>query len=273
MVKSFIFAASETNRMFNLLPPVQVIGYLPQKKDMVKRSFQSCNFSFILEGEGEYILNGRHYEVKAPCMLIQWPDEPMNYGPHESWKELFFIYSSDTFPIWQQAKILDPDNPVRRMYNAQSIIEKIGELQKSFTDNNSSGDSLDLLCYNMILDTWVQERTRQIDKTLIPQIRRKLEKSLGRDIDCRELAKDFNMSLSTLRRYWSKYCGSETFMQYRNSYFLQQSSHYLLETDMEIKEIAEKMNFQDQFYFSKKFHLLSGMPPVAYRKKYAPPEK
>ena len=34
-----------------------------------------------------------------------------------------------------------------------------------------------------------------------------------------------------------------------------------------IKEIAEKLKFQDPFYFSRKFHELSGTPPLEFRKR------
>ena len=267
MLKPFTFSATQIQRMFKLLPAIQTIGFIPQKKDFIREKFNSCNFSFILEGKGVYILNGKEYEVKSPCMLIQWPNEPMYYGPDDSWSEMFFIYGSDTFSSWQQARLLEPSNPVRHMYNFGNVRQKVMELQQLLTDDFRDGDRLDLLCYSLILETWLTEHKCMLGKTLIPQIRQRLEESLGEDIDCVALAKEFNMSVSTLRRYYRKYCGNETFMQYRNNFFLRQSCPLLLDTDLTVKEIAEKLKFQDPFYFSRKFHELSGTPPLEFRKR------
>lgn len=259
------------NRMFRLLPQISTVGFLPEKKVLVNHMFQSCNFSFILRGCGEYFLKGKHYEVKAPCMLIQMPGEPMFYQPAESWSEMFFIYPAETYPIWNKAGLLDPENPVREMKNANLVMAQAESLQKMLTQPNWNGDRLDLLCYSLILETWEEDRSKSLEHTMIPAIRKRIEATIGQDIDCNELAREFHMSLSSLRRYWTKYHGNESFMEYRNSCFLRQACRYLTETAFSIKEIAEKLNFSDQFYFSRKFHQLSGIPPVEYRKKYRNP--
>lgn len=107
-----------------------------------------------------------------------------------------------------------------------------------------------------------------LENTCIPALRKKIMESMGEDIKAEALAKEFGMSLSSLRRYWKRYHGNETFMMYRNRHFLHESSRLLVETKLTIKEIAERLNFADAFYFSKKFRQLSGLSPVEYRKKY-----
>ena len=271
MFKEATFHTLSAKRMFHLLPQVSTVGFLPEKEELINHSFQSCNFSFILQGKGEYRLKGKCYEVKAPCMLIQMPGEVMHYQPDPAWSEMFFIYPAETYPIWSEAGLLDPENPVREMKNANLVLGQAEALQKMLMLPNWNGDRLDLFCYSLILETWEDDRSQTLEHTIIPSIRQRLEQSLGVDIDCQELAREFNMSLSSLRRYWAKYHGRESFMDYRNAYFLRLACRYLTETDFSIKEIAGKLNFADQFYFSRKFHQLMGIPPMQYRKKYRNP--
>lgn len=271
MFKQATFHTLSANRMFRLLPQVSTVGFLPEKNVLINHVFQSCNFSFILHGNGEYRLKGKRYKVKAPCMLIQMPGEPMYYQPDTTWSEMFFIYPAETYPIWSKAGLLDPENPVREMKNANLVMGQAETLQKMLMLPNWNGDRLDLLCYSLILETWEEDRSQTLEHTIIPTIRQRIEHSLGADIDCNELAREFNMSLSSLRRYWAKYHGNESFMDYRNAYFIRQACRYLTETDFSIKEISEKLNFSDQFYFSRKFHQLMGISPMQYRKQYRNP--
>lgn len=252
-----------------MLPHVAYIGFIPEKRERVERIFDSCNISFILKGTGDYFFRGKRYKVEAPCMLIQWPGEPMNYGPESSWIEMYFIYPEDTFTTWKKTGLFTPDNPVRKMYNPAKVIERALELYHQLQHPPWSGDRIDSLCYDLVLETWLNEQKTIIENTHIPEIRKRIEESIGGDIDCNALAKEFNMSLSSLRRYWHKYHGEETFAEYRNYCFLQKSCRLLSETDLAVKEIAVKMNFADPFYFSRKFTQLAGMTPVEYRKKYS----
>ena len=268
MFKEFTILTREAQRNFSLLPPIRTVGFLPNKKERIVRTFDTCNFSFILQGEGEYLFRGKRYEVKAPCMLIQWPDEPMSYGADAAWTEMYFIYPGETFPIWQNAGLLSPSDPVRKMFNVNRVIDRALSLYDLLHQPGWNGDRVDSLCYDLLLETWLEEQSQRLENTFIPAIRKKIEDSIGTDMDCRALAKEFNMSLSTFRRYWKRYHGDKTFMDYRNDYFLMKSCRLLAETDLAVKEIADQLHFADPFYFSRKFTLLCGMTPIMYRKKY-----
>ena len=55
--------------------------------------------------------------------------------------------------------------------------------------------------------------------------------------------------------------------KYFNHLKVQKACQYLLFTDLRIKEIADKLGIEDQYYFSRMFAKLMGMSPVAYRTK------
>ena len=59
-------------------------------------------------------------------------------------------------------------------------------------------------------------------------------------------------------------------MEYYNKLKIEKAKQLLLETEMSIREISEKLSFDTPNYFSKTFKRLCGVTPSAY-KKYACP--
>lgn len=258
---------SPLSREISLLPPVASIGFLPAKRERIRQTFDSCNFSFIMQGRGDYVLRGKRWSVEAPCLLIQWPGEPMDYGPESEWSELYFIYPPDSFGLLRASGLMTPEIPVREMRNIGSIGEKAAVLQRELEGEELSADRIDLLCYDLLLETRLKSRESILEHSRIPEIRSRLERSPGRDIDCAALAAEFGMSLSSLRRYWRRYHGEESFSDYRNSCFLRKSCRLLVETNLRVKEIALELEFSDPFYFSRKFRHLAGISPLEYRRR------
>ena len=255
-------------REFSLLPRIGLIGFLPAKRDRIRQTFESCNFSFILKGGGDYLFRGKRFAVEAPCMLIQWPGEPMDYGPSGEWSELYFIYPPESFALLTASGLMKTGAPVRTMSNFGRIQEKADRLRQELNGENLNADRIDLLCYELLLESWVKSGEDQLNRSRIPEIRRRLERHPGQEIDCAALAAEFSMSLSSLRRYWRQYHGPESFSAYRNGCFLRKSCRLLVETRLQIKEIAAELEFSDPFYFSRKFHQLAGVSPQEYRRKY-----
>lgn len=258
---------SPLSREISLLPPVASIGFLPAKRERIRQTFDSCNFSFIMQGRGDYVLRGKRWSVEAPCLLIQWPGEPMDYGPESEWAELYFIYPPDSFGLLRASGLMTPEISVREMRNIGSIGEKAAVLQRELEGEELSADRIDLLCYDLLLETRLKSRESILEHSRIPEIRSRLERSPGRDIDCAALAAEFGMSLSSLRRYWRRYHGEESFSDYRNSCFLRKSCRLLVETNLRVKEIALELEFSDPFYFSRKFRHLAGISPLEYRRR------
>ena len=254
-------------REIALLPRIASIGFLPAKRDRIRQTFDSCNFSFIMQGRGDYLLRGKRWPVEAPCLLIQWPGEPMDYGPEPEWSELYFIYPPETFELLCASGLMTPEIPVREMRNIGTIGEKADLLRKELDREEISADRIDLLCYDLLLETRLKSEENILTHSRIPEIRRRLERNPGHDIDCAALASEFGMSLSSLRRYWRRYHGEESFSDYRNSCFLRKSCRLLVETNLRVKEIAVELDFSDPFYFSRKFRQLAGISPLEYRKR------
>lgn len=102
-------------------------------------------------------------------------------------------------------------------------------------------------------------------KTLIKKVEVYLNDNKLQDFDVHALAASMHMSYGHLARLYKKYSG-QTIVDRLCSIRLEKSCMLLLQTDYTMKEIAEKLGFSNQYYFSKVFKEKNGMSPSQYRK-------
>ncbi len=93
-----------------------------------------------------------------------------------------------------------------------------------------------------------------------------MQDHLGESISLDLLAKEVGVSVSTLKKAFQKESGGGV-----NSYYidlkLSQAAKLLCESDLSVGEIADKLGFSNQFYFSEQFKSRFGASPLAYRKQ------
>lgn len=85
-------------------------------------------------------------------------------------------------------------------------------------------------------------------------------------ISCNSLAKEINYSPSYLRYVFKKECDSSVNKQI-NEIRLKRAKHLLLNTTLNVTEIALSCGFSDSNYFSTAFKSKYGSPPKIYRNK------
>lgn len=259
------FYLRDVPRRFSLLPQVVRAGFLYEKQHRVQRTFESCNFSFILSGNGTYVHQGRVIPVIAPCLILQWPGEPMDYGPDKTWNEVFLVYSADVFERFKQVNLMDISNPVMPISDLDGVHLHSTKLQKLLHQPIFDADKIDECAYSLFLSARTSVFPDSNSPARIARLEKFLSDKIGAPIDCEALAKEFGTSLSSLRRYWRLYHNTETFQDFRDAIFKSRACHLLVETDKPIHTIATELNFTDPFYFSRKFTTLVGMSPSKYR--------
>ena len=89
--------------------------------------------------------------------------------------------------------------------------------------------------------------------------------NLSAQLTVGELAKRQYISHTTLNKYFRAELGI-TVGRYMDDQLLMHAKAMLCHTDCSIAEISSRLGFNDPFYFSNKFKLLSGFTPRAYRK-------
>ena len=257
-------------RRLNAAPQLNSIGFIPEKRDIVDRVFSSWNFSFILRGTGFYELRGERHAVRAPAVLTQWPEEPMHYGPDESWREIFFIYPEESGETLKRLGLIRQERPFWRIENPRRLLELAEELEELAADPNleSNTDRLDCCAVRMVLESLLEEK-KEIPGRLESEIRdlaARIRRNPAPTPDWEEEAEKLGVSLTTFRRFFLAYLGVPAATCLQNAR-IALARRMLIETNQSIATIAKKCGFSDPFYFSRRFRLENGETARAYRER------
>ena len=247
------------------------MGDIREKDHQVRKTFSTCNFSFILRGRGEYRRKGKTWAVEAPCVITQWPGEALAYGPFPggTWDEVYLIYDARTMPAMRRRGFVDERRPVWPIANPDGVLAPLAELRRlaKMPRPADVADQADLLCERMVLESLLPLPGAPVEDSAVRRIEAQLRRAPEQEVDLDRLADAHGMSPSTLRRRWT-----EAFAVPPGKYLLdlrmQKARRLLVETPARIGEIAAGVGFEDLLYFSRRFHLSTGLSPSAYRKRY-----
>ena len=85
-------------------------------------------------------------------------------------------------------------------------------------------------------------------------------------ITVQEIATELGSSYSNFRKLFKEYTGTSPAL-YQQTLKLQRAKELLSSTEMSIKEIAYRLNFDSPDYFSSKFKMKVGCKPSEYREE------
>jgi AraC-like DNA-binding protein len=259
--------------------PFQVINAAPAwaKDHWVRTTFQTCNFSFILRGRGEYHRKGRAWPVEAPCVITQWPGERLEYGPvvlpEGTWDEFYVTYAGETRARFAAARLIDPARPIWPIRDVAAVRELVEELRRlsHAAEPEAVADRVDRVCERMILESWLEPVRREApvgDAATVQAIAAELRARLAEPALTPEaVAQKHGWSPSTFRRRWGAVMPDSP-GRVLQGLRMQAASRLLVETTLPVHEIAARVGFADEYYFSRRFHLEQGMPPRSYRRAY-----
>ena len=101
---------------------------------------------------------------------------------------------------------------------------------------------------------------------MINKARLRIREGVEEKITVQEIAAELGSSYSNFRKLFKEYTGlSPAF--YQQDLKLQRAKELLSTTDLSIKEIAYRLNFDSPDYFSSKFKAKIGCKPSEYRAK------
>jgi len=254
--------------------PLLSMGEIRGKDHWVRRTFSTCNFSLILRGRGEFHRKKRIWPVQAPCVITQWPGEPLAYGPpapKETWDELYMIFDARCMPWFRQRGYVQDNRPVWPIHNLEGVMAQVDEL-RSLAGSRSPeliADRIDRICERLILESLLPgiRMGPETGDHLVHSLEQQLRQRPQEPHDFDRMARDHGLSSSTLRRRWSQALKT-TPGRYLLNLRIQKARRLLAETTLQVGEIAAQSGFQDMLYFSRRFKIETALTPSQYRRRY-----
>lgn len=233
---------------------------------------------WIHAGEGTFLTNTEH-KVQAGMLAYLKPglEMSMRSEPHAPLRMTMVLFDCAELiydVMWREVK---PINKLTLPFLSQYQQKQAEELGLLFRETNeewiagiAAGASIAQSKLQVLLHRL--HRIEQPDWNLaesgafaaFEQIKKHVEGSYRENLRIEQLAKEYSISASYLRKLFLKYTGMGP-KEYLNHLRNQQACGYLRFTDFPIKEVGRLCGYFEEFHFSKMFKLLNGVSPSAYR--------
>lgn len=259
-------------RRFPGLFPLITADYLQGKTAWIRATFDSCNFSLVLRGRGEFRRGGKIWTIQAPCVLTQWPGEYVEYGPPlpgEEWDEFYLIYAAEALPEFRRRRLVDPHRPVWPIGDLAAVKESIAEYAELAASAHPAEvvDRVDRVCERLLVETHLAAPRVPPGGEFIQRLIAEAQRRPAQAIDFEAAAIRHGMSPSTFRRRWAEAVPLPP-ARYLRQLRLREACRLLVESNCPVNAIARAVGFEDELYFSRCFHKATRMAPRDYRKAY-----
>ena len=229
---------------------------------------ESYVLEYIIRGRGHLAYGERYFSVGAGDVYFLQPHVAHHYYSDRAdpWEKVWFNLHGPLMDALCEAYRLHgavyfPDCPLKEeFFRGLEIVRHWHE---------GSLEELSLQIHR-ILSKLHARRTRrpETEKTAEGlRLKEYLDRNFQRKVTLEELARLIRKSPAQMMRIFRQDWGDSpyNYLQKQRSVF---SCRYLENTDCPIKELAGRMGFQDEFYFSNWFKRRNGLSPAAYRLRF-----
>lgn len=236
------------------------------------RVLQEFQINYITNGRGIMETSHGKFEVEPGSVLLVFPGEWHRYKPQSDigWTEHYIGFNGDFTSRIYKNPILSPSKPVLHIGFQESILKEFNDIL-TLIDEEKPG--FQQICAGKVIYLLagiisIIKNSEFAGKDIERKIRMAcltMRDSLNTNISIEELANSLNIGYSYFRQMFRKYTGMAP-AQYHLNLRIQKAKELILSSDMSIKEIAFKLGFESNQYFSRIFTGKCGITPIKFRK-------
>lgn len=239
------------------------------------RILDNYQLIYISRGRGVcYFTPKESIEVESGCVLVIPPYTWHSYFPDKKtgWQEYWIGLTGDIVSNCFCNEFIDPAQRIFKVGYSEEIIEYYNRAQEiAFQEKPCYQQVLAGIAHMILSLTLYHDTNRSFmdDRNiqLVERARAMLRENYLKGITLQQVAGHINMSYSWFRKMFKEYTGVSP-AQYVTKLKLQTARTLLLNSDMNIKQIAYHLNYEDALYFSTLFKKYTGYSPSIYRDIY-----
>lgn len=228
---------------------------------------------YCVDGKGYINVGEGKYDLQPNSYFIVPKGIPHHYGTSHSdpWSIYWVHFTGDHADILYSRYSRKTDPEVQAIpYDEQRI--ELFNLIFSILESSYSLRSIELINIKLLqfLSSFIYHEEMYPSYYTADQISNSIKfmkENLGKNFSIQEFASKLYYSVSNYSDLFKKKTGSSP-IQYFIRLKIQKSCQYLYFTDMKIKEISNKIGYNDPYYFSRLFKKLMGMSPAKYRSSH-----
>jgi len=239
---------------------------------------------YLQKGSGYHVIDGNKYEIKPPCVFFMSPGQAHKLEFSQDIEGFIFIFTSDFYLLNRSDQnsliefpffyTLQQDNPPLLLNNKEDVsflerlfLQGISELKK--LDSNSFEmlrSILDLILTTCSSRYKTNENGIRKGKghILVKRFYQLVEENYLKNLSLADYAVLLTVTPNHLTQTVKQFTGKTSTQVIKLKQILE-IKRLLVHTNLNVTEIATKLHFDDQSYFSKFFKRETQLTPLEYR--------
>jgi len=237
------------------------------------RELNEYQLLYLTEGEGIFhSTNIREAIIREGDLFLLFPGEWHSYhpNPRTGWKSYWIGFRGRNIDDRVRAGFLSPQKPIYHVGFSDEIVRLYKEaydtalIEAAYSQQMMAGIVNHLIGLMYSLERNIQLGRNQAHVDMISRARLRIREALESDLTIQQVAQDLGVSYSNFRKLFKEHTGMSPAI-YQQDLRLQRAKELLTTTDLSIKEIAYRLNFESPDYFSFKFKAQTGRRPTELR--------
>jgi len=241
---------------------------------------------YLLKGSGFHIIDGNKYEIKPPCVFFMSPGQAHKIEFSGDIEGYIFIFTAEFYLINQtnQNRLIEfpffftirqDNSPLEFLLKADvDFLETLFRKAISETEKGE-GYSIDLLrsvidliltSCSVLYKTDENQLSKGRGHIVVKKFFQMVEENYQKNLPVNEYANILAITPNHLTQTVNQLTG-KTSSQIIKSKQVLEIKRLLVHSNLSVNEIANRLNFTDQSYFTKFFKRETGISPLQYRAK------
>ena len=241
---------------------------------------------YLSKGSGFHVIDGNKYDIQPPCVFFMSPGQAHKIEFSNDIEGFIFIFTAEFYLINQsnQNRLIEfpffftikQENRPLALDSAEDVqfieslfkkgIKEIGKGQSFSIDLLRSVLDLILTSCAVLYKTDENQFSKGRGHIVVKKFFQLVEENYTKNLSVNEYADKLAITPNHLTQTVNQLTG-KTSSQIIKSKQLLEIKRLLVHTNLSITEIAHRLNFSDQSYFTKFFKRETGISPVQYRNK------
>ncbi|HMO58430.1 MAG TPA: AraC family transcriptional regulator [Roseiflexaceae bacterium] len=253
---------------------VTLAGYIRHGSGVqgMPRILGSYALVYLIEGSGWYRDPQRpEQRLRSGDLLLIQPDIAHTYGPWpgDTWSEFYCVFDGPAFDLLRDIGLLAVE---RTLLHLAEIDSWLARIEAALPDPAAITHSERTIALSRFIQLVTEiaavghADSRPTAPAWIAEACRLLRRDLAHDTPPASVAAQLGVPYETFRKLFQQAVGTSP-ARYRMTRRIDAACGLLLETDLTIYTIAERLGFANEFHFSRRFKQITGAAPRDFRRQ------